>query len=590
MIEPRIYRVAFAPAVLAVVLVMFSLQSSPRALEQGLPADVVFEGAAAQTQAQRIVDAAPDRRAGTAGDRRAARLVAEAFRQSGFTVEVDRFEHEEEELVNVVGRRAGESGRQIVVVADRDASGVPDAAGSASDTAALLQLARVFQGRPSEKTLVLASVDGSSLGQVGATRLMRSLPDPDQVDGIVTVSELGYGGNDPPAVIGWSTDTDRASQRLQRTAVASVREETGTVAPATGMLGQVGRLSFPLGIGAQGVLLGGGYDAVRIAGGGEREDTSGTTGDAVDRDRLGTLGRVMLRTVNALDGAVRDPGRPSAYVTVAGQVMPGWVLAVLGLTLIFPALVASVDAFARVRRRRSPVTPWLAWLAAGTFAFVLGIGLAHLLDLVGAVDPPAAPVAPDLVPLDAGALAVMAGVVIVVVGAWVGLRRAVVAADPDLATPSAPGAAVVLSLAMTIGLVVLWLVNPFSALIMVPALHLWMLATLVDPAPGKRTRLALVAGGLVLPALLVLYQLLVLGLNPLAGAWYLLLLVTGGHISVVSSLLGCLFVGVLGGVIAVARSTPPAAPRPPREVPKVRGPAGYAGPGSLGGTDSALRR
>ena len=117
---------------------------------------------------------------------------------------------------------------------------------------------------------------------------------------------------------------------------------------------------------------------------------------------------------------------------------------------------------------------------------------------------------------------------------------------------------------------------------MVPALHLWMLATLVDPPPGRRTRLAMVAGGLVLPLLLVLYQLLVLGLNPLAGAWYLLLLVTGGHIGLVSSLLGCLFAGVLTGVIAVARSDPPEAPRPPREVPKVRGPATYAGPGLAG--------
>ncbi len=590
MIEPRIYRVAFVPAVLAVVLVMFSLQSSPRPLQQGLPADVVFEGAAAQLQAQRIVDAAPDRRAGTVGDRRAARLVADALRDSGFTVEVDRFRRDDEQLVNVLGRRAGETGRQIVVVADRDASGIPDAAGSAADTAALLQLARVFEGRPSEKTLVLASVDGSALGQVGASRLMRSLPDADQVEGIVTVSELGYGGDDPPAVVGWSTTTDRASQRLQRTAAESVREETETPVPGTGAVGQVGRLSFPLGIGAQGVLLGGGYDAVRIAGGGEREDTSDTPGNALDRDRLGTLGRVVLRTVNALDQASSSPGAPSAYVTVVSQVMPGWVLAVLALTLILPALVASVDAFARVRRRRSPVTPWLAWVAAACFAFVLGLALAHLLDLVGAVDPPAAPVAPDLVPLDAGALGVMAGVLVVVVGAWVGLRRVAVAADPDLGAPAAPGAAVALCLVMTAGMVVLWLVNPFSALIMVPALHLWMLATLVDPPPGRRTRMAMVAGGLVLPLLLVVYQLLVLGLNPLAGAWYLLLLVTGGHIGLISSLLGCLFAGVLTGVVAVARSQPPEAPRPPREVPKVRGPASYAGPGSLGGTDSALRR
>lgn len=590
MIEPRIYRVAFVPAVLAVVLVMFSLQSRQAPLEQGLPADVVFEGAAAQTAAQRIVDAAPDRRAGSPGDRRAARLVANAFRQSGFTVEADRFQRDQDELVNVIGRRAGESGRQIVVVADRDASGVPDAAGSASDTAALLQLARVFEGRPSQKTLVLASVDGSALGQVGATRLLRSLPDADQVEGIVTVSELGYGGSDPPAVIGWSGTTDRTSQRLQRTAAESVREEAGSLAPATGTAGQVARLSFPVGIGAQGVLLGGGYDAVRIAGGGEREGTSGTTGDAIDRNRLGSLGRVVLRTVNALDGASGDAGRPSAYVTVASQIMPGWVLAVLALALILPALVASVDAFARVRRRRSPITPWLGWLAAGAFAFVLGLGLAHLLDLFGVVEPPTAPVSPDLVPVDAGALGVMAGVAVVVVGSWLLLRRVVVAADPELAAPAAPGAAVALTLAMTAGTLALWLVNPFSALVMIPALHLWMLATLVDAPPGRRTRLALVAGGLVLPLLLVVYQLSVLGLNPVAGAWYLLLLVTGGHIGLVSSLLGCLFAGVLGGVVAVALSPTPEAPRPPREVPKVRGPASYAGPGSLGGTDSALRR
>ena len=581
---------AFVPAILAVVLVMFSLQSSPKELEQGLPADVVFEGAGAATTANRLVDSARDRRAGTPGDRRAAAEVARAFRERGFTVEVDRFERDEKQLVNVVGRRAGETGKQIVVVADRDASGVPDAAGSASDTAALMELARVFEGRPSEKTLVLASVDGSALGQVGAKRLIRSLPDPDQVEGIVTVSDLGYRGSAPPAVVGWSDTTDRASQRLQRTASESVDQETGRVAPDTGAAGQVARLSFPLGIGAQGVLLGEGYDAVRIAGGGEREDTSGAGSEAIDRDRLGTLGRVMLRTVNALDGATGSAGQPSAYVTVAGQIMPGWVLSVLALSLILPALVATVDAFARIRRRRSPVAPWLAWLGVGVLAFALGIGLAHLLELVGAVDPPAAPVAPDLVPLDLGAIAVMAAVVLVVAGAWLGSRRAVVAADPELDAPAAPGAAVVLCLAMTAGTVVLWLVNPFSALIMVPALHLWMLATLVDPPPGRRTRLALVAGGLVLPALLVVYQLTILGLDPLSGAWYLLLLVTGGHIGLVSSLLGCLFAAILGGVVGVALSTPPESPRPPREVPKVRGPATYAGPGSLGGTDSALRR
>ena len=88
---------------------------------------------------------------------------------------MQRFTHAGRELVNVIARRAGELRRQIVIVAARDAAVVPEATGSAADTAALLELARVFEGRPSRKTLVLASVDGSNLGEVGTSRLLSEL-------------------------------------------------------------------------------------------------------------------------------------------------------------------------------------------------------------------------------------------------------------------------------------------------------------------------------------------------------------------------------------------------------------------------------
>jgi len=590
LIELRIYRAAFLPAILAVVLVMFSLESRPGALAQGLPADVVFGGSSSSVTAGRIVTAARDRRAGSVGDRRTAGLVAGAFRRQGFTVEVARFRSHDRDLVNVVGRRAGKSRRQIVVVADRDATGVPDAAGSASDTAALMDLARIFRGRPSSRTLVLASVDGGALGELGAARLASSIGEPALVDGVVVVSGLGYGGPDRPSVVSWSNDTARAGLRLQRTAVESLRAEADAVAPRASAAGQLARLSFPLGLGAQGVLLDQGYDAVRIAGGGERQDTSASRAGDIDRDRLGVGGRAVLRTVTALDQA-RSPGEgPSTYLTAVSQVMPGWVLSVLALALILPALVASVDAFARARRRRSAVAAWLAWLGAGVLAFVIGAGLAHFLDLVGAIDSPAAPVAPELSPLSAGPIAALALVALATALAWVLLRRLARAADPDLREVAAPGAAVVLGLVLSLCTLVVWLVNPFSALIMVPALHLWTLALLVDPLPGRRGRVALVVGGLVLPALLAVYELSILSLDPLTGAWYLMLLVTGGHVGVLSALLGCVYAAVLGCMISVVLSTPPEPRRPPREVPKVRGPATYAGPGSLGGTDSALRR
>jgi len=53
-IELRIYRAAFFPALLAVAVVMFSLEDRPDPLPQGLPADVLFDEGAAAAQAERL--------------------------------------------------------------------------------------------------------------------------------------------------------------------------------------------------------------------------------------------------------------------------------------------------------------------------------------------------------------------------------------------------------------------------------------------------------------------------------------------------------------------------------------------------------
>ncbi len=175
MIEPRVYRAAFVPAVLAVVLAMFSLESRPRPLPQGLAADVLFDGRQAAITAGAIADRQPDRRAGSPGNRATAALVARTFSQRGFAVERDAFRGQGRDLINVTGRRPGRRREQVLVVAARDAPGPLDRAGSAADTAALMELARVFEGRSSQRTLVLASVDGGRLGQAGARRLARRL-------------------------------------------------------------------------------------------------------------------------------------------------------------------------------------------------------------------------------------------------------------------------------------------------------------------------------------------------------------------------------------------------------------------------------
>ncbi|MGH2763745.1 MAG: hypothetical protein ACRDLD_14395 [Thermoleophilaceae bacterium] len=592
MIEPRVYRAAFVPALLALVLTMFSLQSRPSPLSQGLAADVLFDGRLAAIESARIAEREPDRRPGRPGNRRTAQRVEETLDGRGFRADVRHFAHAGRELVNVIGRRAGRSRRQIVIVAARDAAVVPEATGSAADTAALLELARVFEGRPTRKTLVLASLDGSTLGQVGTDELLAELPSPELVDGVVVMSDLASPTRRGPILQAWSNDARRAGIGLQRTVSDSIRQELEVAPSGSGALGQLARLSFPIGIGAQGVLIEAGYDAVRISGSGELPPEGDGPVEEIDEDTIGALGRATLRTVTALDLGGRPEHGPEGYVTAVSQVMPGWVLSLLAGTLLLPALVAAVDAFARARRRRVDVLRWLPWLGAWVAPFLAGLAAAQLLALTGATPtPPPAPVAPDVLPLDGPALAVLAGVALAMALAFLLARFLAARPEPELLRPEGPGAGVAVALVLTGSSLLLWVTNPYAGLLVVPAAHLWLLALLVGGPPPRRLRAALLALGALPPLLVTAYYLFALSIDPLSGAWYLLMLVTGDGIGLVTAFVGCLMLGGLGAAGELMWRSPAPPPEEQRPAgPSVLGPGSYAGPGSLGGTESALRR
>jgi hypothetical protein len=595
MIEPRVYRAAFVPALLALVLTMFSLQSRPRPLPQGLAADVLFDGRLAAIASARIAEREPDRRPGTPGNLRTAERVAELFEKRGFPgsqTQVQRFTHDGKVLANVIARRAGQLQRQIVIVAARDAAVVPDATGSAADTAALLQLARVFEGRPARKTLVLASVDGSTLGEVGTSRLLSELPPPEMVDGVLVLSDLASPTRRGPFVQAWSNDSSRAGIGLQRTVSESISQELEFDPGTSGALGQLARLSFPIGIGPQGVLLDEGYDVVRISGSGELPPEGNGPVESIDEDTIGALGRATLRTFTALDMGPRPEHGPDSYVTAVSQVMPGWVLSLLAGTLLLPALVAAVDAFARVRRRRIDVLPWLRWLGAWTAPFLAGYAVAELLALAGATpSPPPAPVPPDVQPVDGAALGVLAGVAVAMALALLLARWLAARPDRRLATPEGPGAAVAVALVLGVTSLLVWMANPYAGLMLVPAAHLWLQAVLLK-GPPRRVRALLLALGALPPLLVAVYYLFALSIDPVAGAWYLLLLVTGHTVAPATAFVGCVMLGTLCAAAELVYRQPaaPSEEESTPEGPSVYGPGAYAGPGSLGGTESALRR
>jgi hypothetical protein len=596
-IEPRIYRAAFLPALFALVLVAFSLESPPHAAPQGLAADALFEGVGTAGLVRDIAAKTPDRRAGSPGDAAAASRVKRAFVARGFATTIDHFQQDGRSLVNVIGRRPGSTNTQIVVMAARDAATVPDEAGSAADTAALIEFARVFEGRAAKKTLVLASVDGSQLGDAGARHFADTLPVGGDVEAVIVLSGLGAARSSGPLVIGWSNDVARGNLGIDRTVSSSLREELASIPHQEGAFAQFARLTFPIAPGAQGVLLPAGLDAVRLSGSGElRPDDSGRHLDVL---RYGSLGRSALRAVSALDTQRETPKHgPATYVQFAGKVMPVWPVRLLALAFLLPALIASVDAFARTRRRREPVLPWLVWLGSALLPFVLGLALAFLLVLVGlARDAPPAPLDPRSVALDAKAVCSLVATVLAIALAWVLGRSSVIRRAASLPDASAPGAACVAALAMSVLVLVLVFTNPFAALLLVPALHFWMLGTMTDA--GWRAGALLYLLGLLPIALVAAYYLVRLDLGPIDGAWYLFLLVTGNQTGVLTTAALVVLAAITGSVGAIllarARFGEPAGARrgggrPAEPTPSIFGPGGHAGPGSIGQARSTLGR
>ena len=143
-------------------------------------------------------------------------------------------------------------------------------------------------------------------------------------------------------------------------------------------------------------------------------------------------------------------------------------------------------------------------------------------------------------------------------------------------------------LSVLVGLV--WLANPYAAALLLPAAHVWLFAAAPGAGGARTPRAVAVAAGLALPALVACHYALALDLGPIGLAWLGFLIVAGGHVSILSALALSAFGGCLAGVIAVARTRRRVAAQAPPEPIVTRGPGGYAGPGSLGGTESALRR
>lgn len=609
MLDHRVYRAAFLPAIVALFVVAFSLGDPPRPVTTRVAPDAFDAGRVngtgsrpAPDSLRGMAEAFPRRRplepGGAGGD--LGDVVERSLTEVEFG-EISKFSVEAETIdgpatvETIVAERKGLVDRRILVVAHRDARG-PRAEAELSGTAVLLELGRIFAARDLTRTLVLASVTGGSGGYGAARELAGRLED---VEAVIVLGDLASARPRRPWVIPWSTSGRPAPHGLRRTVEAALRGEAGQSPGTTRAVAQWARRAVPVTVSEQGVMNGEGVPAVLLSATGEIGPEPGAP---ISGRRLRAFGRAAVRALTALDGAgvrvsatgdtvpPRSVPAEARGVVTAGRLLPDWAMRVLVLTLLLPALLASLDAYFRARRRRLPAGRRLGWAALWALPFVLAWAWLRVLDLVGAVRALPAPAPPGAAELDTAVAAGLGSAVLIGLLAMLFLRpyasRALVGRARSASGADAAALGLLLSL-LTLGV---WAFNPYAASVLLPAAHIWLLASAPQARLPRMVALAALAAGLVLPALVAAYYVSALSLSPSELGRLSFDLAGGGEVGFLDAVALSLFAGAAFALVAILRSREradaAAAPAPVR----TRGPATYAGPGSLGGTESALKR
>jgi hypothetical protein len=569
----RIYRAGFAPALVAVIVLLFALTAPPDPLPT-VVAPAEFDELAATRMARQIVAAAPDRTPGSEGDARIADLVERRFSQvdggevssQSFTGE---FDGNDVDMRNVILTLPGDSPRTLVLMAPRDSGSGPGAASSAAATGMLLELLDQMRTQSHTKTLVFVSTDGSSAGAAGAREFAQGYSQRDEIDAVIDLWQPGYANPRQPFVLESSAGPQSPPAQLARSAEHVLSEQTPHKQGSQGALDALAGLALPSGLGEQAVLIENGLDAIGLSSAGERPLPASQDQLAnLSSTTMGHFGRTALLLAAAVDAAPEPLERgPDTYVPMAGNFVPGWTLALLALALLLPAALAAADGVLRGIRSHTGTGWAIGWAASRALPLLAGLLFFYLLALVGLVARPAFPYDPNLFGVGAGQVIVMVLCALVIGGSYYAIRgwRVPTALSGSTAVPA-------LGVISTVAVFLAWLANPYLALLLVPTAHVWLTcASRRGALPWPLVAAAAVIS--LLPFIAAIDHLS--GVLALGGAapWLLLLMVSDGQLGFGTMLALCLMVGGLLGIVAVSIRRPAPARRPALDTFPITSPA-----------------
>ena len=565
-ISGRIYRAAWLVVAVPLLVAAFSV-SQPVALQQPrLPPS--FDRTTAVQFATALARNYPDRRPGTTGAAEATNWVAARFRDYDFTVQRQEFSADvpglgTEHFVNLiatapatVAANVPRSQQAIVIVAHRDnLGGSPGADYNASGTGALLELARDTGSASLSHTLVLVSTDGDVFGSLGSAEFARDSGLGDRLAAIIDLDAIG--GHGIPR-LHFTGDTPRTpASTLVATAEASVEAQSQTTPKRPNALSQLIDLAFPFSLYGQAPFIGRGTPAVTLSTSGARTpEAEGDTLVALDQERMDQLGRSAQALLGALDQAADVASGTESYVWTGTRLIRGWTIQFVLLGCLLPFLAATVDLFARCRRRHIALRPALRSLAS-RLGLWLWVGVLLAFFSFTGIFPngeprPISPESAAATNWPVFGVGVFAGLVAV---GWLVTRPRLVPTGPVERTDELGGH---LAAMLVLGVVALVVAaqNPFALVFVLPSLHVWLWLPHASER-GRAAALGVYALGFAGPLLLLgsfafRYEL---GFDAI---WYLTALTSVGFVPV-ALVLAFLAWGAAAaqvGAVAAGRYTP----------------------------------
>jgi hypothetical protein len=326
---------------------------------------------------------------------------------------------------------------------------------------------------------------------------------------------------------------------------------------------------------------------VLVTADGEEQPSAAPADDAL----MGAFGQGLLSVTNVLEGSSAALATaPTRDLAFGSQVLGGWAVRAVVGALLLSLLACTLDVLARARRRRVAVAGWIVWelsfaapfALAGLFAAALGAG-----GLLPAT--PAAPVTAAQLRVSGEGVAALVSIGLLFILAWVLRTAARARANREGGPPDPVGTTAALLIVTTASAALLWLANPYTAALLIVPAHVWLIVLTREQDRAPSLGALCLAVSLVPAAAAVGLLCGALHVEPLALAWTLVLAIAGGALSPYGLLLASLSAGSIVAAAALLLRRGGVGGDPRAEV-TVRGPLSYAGPGSLGGTESALHR